>query len=103
VDAFAAEHGRLPDCRELAAALGLGSPAVYRYCKRFGVSLRRKRTRVRCTLEACVAAADAFAGEQWLIGVIRVLVAVLGLGSPAVYRYRKIYGVSIVRTRTSVR
>jgi DNA-directed RNA polymerase specialized sigma subunit len=93
VDAFAAEHGRLPDSRELAAALGLGSGAVYCYCHRFGVSILRSRINARLTKEEFVAARDALAAEHGRPPYLRELAALLGIGRSTVINYLREYGI----------
>jgi DNA-directed RNA polymerase specialized sigma subunit len=97
VDAFAAEHGRLPYLNELTAALGLGNGAVYRYCHLFGVSILRMRTKNRLTKEAFEAARNAFAAEHGRPPYIRELAALLGISRSTVINYLREYGIPSAR------
>jgi DNA-directed RNA polymerase specialized sigma subunit len=101
-DALAAEHGRPPDSRELAAVLGVSCSTVSRYCRNYGVRIPRKRKHPFYTKEDFVAAVDAFAAEHGRPPSRRELMAVLGVSKETVYSYLRTYGGSLYRKNASI-
>jgi DNA-directed RNA polymerase specialized sigma subunit len=97
IDAFAAEHGRPPTSRELAAVLGVSINTLYSYRKRYGGSLYRKNSSITYTKEEVVAAVDAFAAEHGRLPSRRELAASLGVACVTVGRYCIKYGVELSR------
>jgi DNA-directed RNA polymerase specialized sigma subunit len=97
VDAFTAEHGRLPYSSDIAAVLGVSMPTVYRYLVKYGVSLPSPDAICRYTKEEVVAAVDAFAARRGRPPTRRELTAVLGVSTSAVRDYCLKYGIELPR------
>jgi response regulator of citrate/malate metabolism len=98
IDAFRAEHGRLPTTPELARALGVSPPTAHIYLDLHGLKLLRRPPptgRYRFTKEELVAAIDAFRAERGRLPTASELGRALGVASATAHHYLDRHGLKL--------